>query len=347
MNNNLKLAPKLINDFGKFLKNRTTYFLVPESLSEILALHIQVWSKDMEWLNNSSDVETREKWAAYYQFHNLLNSIISLSEERVLTERTIDAWGFFDRLRKHVDKYKNDKVILNNGERFYAEDILSVFYDTFFKNITGSTSEFDIWNHYFPSDWKVRKSNFENSEGILARITFNHFLDYANKKIIDAKEKDFDVALNEASENLFPELDPVRWAKILIFVLSPYEVREKVKNVIHRPWTFGFASRMREFGSHVAINKEEFEKEVEVNMRSMDNLEKEKTFEFVDFLCGRYGIFQQTFTIENLEYFIRDAKSLQFPSQSFEERKRISLLELFSEMLIYFKQHRKSKEIGV
>jgi len=220
-----------MGDFNNFIDKRSTVFLTwsDKMLDRVLEWHFEVWEKEYEYLDQDKKLD---EWSMYNQLSMTLNSIFRQIEIHALKERT--SFPFFDKLKKHAEKNKQESV----SSRFYVESLFDIFYKVFFENIYDAPERFNIWEHYFPREWKITKINFQNKKNIISRISLNIFLDWASHRIWQTnKENDF--PLDDVSRNLFPDVDPILWAKILIFIFSPYS-EDRLRSVIERPWNFGF-----------------------------------------------------------------------------------------------------------
>ena len=149
-----------------------------------------------------------------------MNNIFTNIEERSLKERI--AYSFFEHFIKHAKDCK--KVLLEDVNkqdyyRHYISSLFTIFYRVFFENIEKSMEKRDVWEHYFPKVWKVTKNNLENKENIISKISLNEFLQWAQVRIWKMEE-DFDSHLDDISRNLFPKVEPIIWAKILILFLQ-------------------------------------------------------------------------------------------------------------------------------
>lgn len=309
MKDNLIIASKLLSDFSNFMGNRSTTFLtrIEGLLSNILEWHFEVWKKEQNYLGKEGKVEI---WGIYGELSRTLDSIFRQIETRSLKERA--SFSFFEGLKKHAEKYKNESV----SARFYIESLFNTFYQVFFQLIYDTPERFDIWNHYFPNEWKVTKSNLQNPENITTRIALKNFFEWAPKRIWKSKEeKDF--SLNDVSSNLFPEVDPILWAKMLIFIFSPYG-ENRLRSVIQKPWNFGFIGRVKVY---FGDGEEDIRKEYEED--------EIRTFELA------YFLFKKEFSMINLKSYIETLEKLSFPEESEEERKRLILLSLFTKMLSF------------
>lgn len=334
----LKLSTKLLGDFSGALDKRSPYFLVYKVLPKILTWHVKIWKKDMEYLGKGN--EFLDTWSNYSQLENILTSIFDLILKKVLTQVSMDYYYFFDQFTKHINTYKDEKETIQGQEtpRLYSEHMLSNFYRTFLSGAADSPNSFHLWE-FFPRNWVVTTSSIADSKNIIPRITLGQFLQWAGDRISSSKEKDFDKALDDASEYLFPEVDPVSWAAILNFVLSSYDPENRVGSIIKRPWVFGLGGRIRSFSGPAGDDKK-FEEDMQKHMRQMDEIEKEKTFELTVALSKMVGVFYRTFAKENLEKMISETKALekQYSADSIEEHRRKRLLEIFSGLLDFIKK---------
>ena len=327
-NDDLKLVAKLIGDFRKYLDKRSGTFLSYNAFPKILEWHVQIWRKDMDLLGNGS--ETLDLWSQYSQLLMQLDMIFNDMETKVLHDNTMDVYNFFHHLQKHAERFKNEKIkVKDNDERYYIEHLLEVFYRIFFDKVEDSPNRFHIWESYFPKDWRIATTSL--LENVFQRITYSQFRQWAGGRIPNAKEKDFDRALNEASEELFPEVDPVWWSAILVLVLSSYDPDARIKSVIEMPWTFGFGGRIRVLDGYPQDTPENDEKQRE-QLRSFDEAEKDGTVKMVKVLMKIDPIFYHTFKADSLTQLIEQANSLEnkYPEDSVQESRRLRLLEIFA-----------------
>lgn len=304
---NLNAISKLLNDFGNFINNRSIVSLVvaKETFPKILEWHFKVWQKEQAYLHNDKELEI---WPDYSEIKRILGSIIEAIEERALKER--ESYSLFRYLKEHAkDRRSEERYIIN---------LFDGFYEILFENVANSPENYDIWEHYFPLKWKVTKSNLEDKNNLISQVSLSEFMRWAQKRIWNPKDE-FDKNLDDVSRNLFPEVDPIAWAKILIFSLSSIDPKNRVKYVIERHWNFGCAGRFHTYSGEFVIS-EEMEKRAS---------EERNTFELATML------FKKDLSKESLEHYIRDLKELEgkYKDDSLEETKRLGFLNIFTKML--------------
>jgi len=307
---NLLIVSKLLSDFDSFIDKRSTIFLtfLNGALDNVLQWHFIVWKKEYEYLGQKDKLEI---WSIYNELSRTLDSILRRIEIRALKNKA--SFSFFNKFEKHAEKYKKESV----SSRYYIESLFDIFYKAFFQNIYHATDSSAIWDHYFPSQWMITKKNLESSENIIPVMSCNKFLEWARDRIWQATEEK-DLSLNDVSTNLFPEVDPVLWAKILIFVYTPYSSDNRLRSVIEKTWNFGLGGRVKVYNAHKEDELEQTYKNEETN-----------TFDLSIY------IFRREFSKANLESYIKSLKQLSYPKDSVEERKKLQLYRLFSNMLKY------------
>jgi len=314
MNKNLNIISKLLDDFDAFINSRSIVLLMwPNgAFPKILEWHFEIWEKEYKYLTKKDKLD---EWSSYSEISRTLDSLLQKIEKRVLQER--QSFSFFEIFKKHAEKHKEKFIESEDKSKkyYYVESLFSIFYRVFFDAIENSPERYDIWEHYFPKEWKITKNNIINEKNIISRISLHKFLNWAQERIWQAKE-DFDRNLDDVSHNLFPEVEPVLWARILTFVFSPYG-ENRVKSVIERPWNFGFVGRIRTYSGY----PENLAEKIETN----------STFELA------YLLFSNQFSKDNIEKYINNLKELKYDKESKEENKRLRLLGIFEEMLKYKK----------
>lgn len=318
-----------LKDFSDFVNNRSIIYLVlyKEVFPKILEWHSLLWEKEIIY---SDDDTNREKWYKYRTVVTTLSSLIKTIEERSFKEK--QAYLFFYHFNKHVEQ--NIAKILKNKkeqEKFYVKSLFDTFYEVFFKEIDNSPEKYAIFD-YIPTEWKVSKNNLDDRENIMTRITLIQFYDWAQMKIWPPDTKTI-LIVDEMIICLFPGIDPMTFAPILIFVLSPQVTENQVKFIIERPWNFGKIHRpmpSRFFPS--GIEREAYMKIISDDYEQKKKQETEKTFELICLL------FKNEFSKDKLKDYVIQTKSLTYPENPLNERKRIRLLNIFEGILLFLEK---------
>ncbi len=331
---NLKTASKLLNDFENFTDNRSAIFLIvrKEVFPKILEWHFQIWHKEMSYLGQN---EKLDEWSVYEEIFRILDSVILRIEQRSLEGREIVSLPFFKYLKNHINSHKTDYVVVENDKRYYILDLLATFYRVFFESITDSPSRRSIWLHYFPQEWKITKNNLEKNT--LAWISWDNFQSWALGRISELKQKE-DKKLDDVLANLFSEVNPDMWANILLFVYPP-DIENRIRTVIEQPMYFSsLISRCNGSRGYSRLPEEsdhEFFSRTRVIKQEQEKKEIRNTAELTCLL------FKDQFSKENLKKYVEELGKLEYSKDSMEERKRMSLLNIFSGMLEFLNQQTK------
>ena len=309
MKDNLIIASKLLTDFSNFLDKRSTLFLTRKdgALASVLQWHFEVWKKEHELLGQDSKLD---EWSMYGELWRTADVIFRQIEIRALKEKA--SFPFLKQLEKHAEAHKMDSV----SSQYYVESLLDTFYQVFFQHIHDAPERFNIWNHHFPRKWLVTKGNLDSSDNLITNISLKNFFEWANGRIWQtSEEKDF--PLNDVITNLFPEVDPIIWAKILIFIFTP-SGDDQLRAAIERPWNFGFMGRVQIYRGPGEDEISKIRKDEETN-----------TFDL------SYSLFKEQFSKANVENYIKSLEQLSYAKESMEESKRLRLQNLFTKMLSY------------
>jgi hypothetical protein len=226
---NLKTLLNLLSIFNNFIENRFIHSLLSIGmlLPKVLQWHYQIWKKEMEYLGKDDKVD---EWAAFSEIYINLDSIFQKIEGRSLKEK--QSYAFFKFFKEHAEKYKNEIVPSRDKEGFlYIDYLFDSFYNTFFASLESIQEKDSIWK-IFPHEWKITKNNLGLKDSLILRKTLNMFAPWAQERIWQPKE-DIDRTLDNVTMNIFPEVNPILWAPILIFALCPYS-ENRERNIVEQ-----------------------------------------------------------------------------------------------------------------
>ncbi|PIU25201.1 MAG: hypothetical protein COZ07_03635 [Candidatus Infernicultor aquiphilus] len=319
--NSFKITSQLLNDFYNFINGRSITLLaeLEITLPKILEWHFKMWQKKYTYFIKKDKVK---ELGSFSQISRILDFILTNIEERSL--KGIEAFSFFNHFRRHVENYKKE-FIESDKKHYYISSLFNIFYRVFFKNIAKSSESDSIWENCFPKEWKITKNNLENKENIISKISLNEFLHWTQMRMWKLEEN-FDRDLDEVSRNLFPDVEPILWSRILIFIFSPHG-DNRMKFVLERSWTFGSMGRFRTYSGDIEASKEESRRKMDEAMQLAEEAEKKNTFELA------YLLFKENFSKENLEKYIKSLQELKYKENSEKENKRLELLNIFNEMM--------------
>lgn len=177
------------------------------------------------WLKISNDAELYKTGGIYnlrLAFMNGFNTLSSYCLKNGL------AYDFFKNFKEFV-------VTLDENA---LKKFLLSFDDTIlFEEIPNSPENSFIWSDFFPDEWKFTHKNLVEDRNIVAIHLYNHFLRWAQNRLLD--DKSVDKELDNFADSMFPEVDPIVWARILEYRYAPYVDDNHVAYVVSKTGNFG------------------------------------------------------------------------------------------------------------
>lgn len=108
----------------------------------------------------------------------------------------------------------------------------------FFEYIPQSPENYIIWPDSFPKEWFFSYENLVEKPNVVAASLFNHFLSWAQNRFF--RDKGIDTDLDDVASHLFPDVDPIIWARVLEYRYAPWVGDNHLRYIISKVSTFGF-----------------------------------------------------------------------------------------------------------
>ncbi len=312
---NFGITSRYLRTYNEYIEKRSMYdWAIYGNLYEkLLSWHFIIYKKDEQ----SQALTDEDQLQSIFQVRAILSILIKKMVVLGLEKGT--AFVLFDSLKKHViDK---DKKYL---ETLFIQSVC----DEIFDNVTKSRESHEIWSTYFKPIWKTTITTFCDKNNFISRIFLDAFFRWAIPRIYKITD-DFDVDLNEVASQLFPSVDPILWANILLFLFSNYTDNKRAESIVIIRKNFGFSSRAMSttsFGSPEQAGNELHQ--------AIEN-ERQSTIALVLALFGR------EFTIEKIEGYLAEFRLLNFSQQSREDAIKNQYINLFEDMLAKARKNTK------
>lgn len=332
------LAVQLAQVYANNIEKRVRFSIGYEILPKIFEWNEILWNKQQLWLK-TYDIEKRiqdffsqkhfptfRAWTL--NFYKRLNS----KNERfwnwhyfggeffqvVIKTLLKDGHGpyqLFSSFKKHIEesekkleKITDEKV----KEKYwhYITGLFSSFCPTFFNEIDSAPSNYGIWEHDFPAEWKITIANKDNR---IARIILHEFLQWSRDRIFKKENEDnFDKDLTEVINGVFPNVHSSLFTAFLMLFVS-----SEVKYAIEKEPNFYILGVSVSWSGSIEESEEERDKRLAEMMKAKDISQKEETIQVI----LKFFHFWQTLTIykDNLS----EDESKNWESYTEEERKLI------------------------
>ena len=293
----------ILTFFHDSLENRDLLALLRSSIFEkFLKFHLTLWKK-------GQGKEDREEYIFVLSvFERTISKIFTKSFEEQEGKYFI---FFLSDFIKHINNSLEEKIEINGEKKLYVKDILSLtnFCNILFNRVPYHPSHLEVWRS-IPYEWRISSQNLK--KGIVPRILLNKFLIWAQLRIIQGKEKEWDECLDEVSAELFPETDPKLWAYILTFAFAPYVPLKKVESFMEWPIIFGYTTerfsdilKNAEWTTDINL-EEEYQQEKKKTMEQV-----EKTIKLLRTIRNVYVLFRDTFSQENIEKYLEEIRTIE------------------------------------
>lgn len=298
------LLLQLLNDFREYLENRSPIVLCirEEVFPKLLTWHFKIWKIEQDLLKRPEQDQYLGYWSSYYEILHVLDSIISGIEKTAVPFRHI----------LKVFNYIDNHVISNKTENEYIVQLFSYVADFLLNKIEHFENKEEVWKSVPPS-WRITASKLNSKdEGLIPRIISRQFARWAQTRI-NQLNAEYDETLDLVTRELFPEVDPIKWARILLFSLSGYPPDNRIPYIVERPRNFGIIGRLS------SIIKEQ----------------EDRTFELAILL------FPNDYSSGNLKKYVHELETLSYSAGSEHDLKRNGFVKIFKEMIKYHNSKQK------
>ncbi len=323
----LTFLVKLLQDFEIFVDKRDPIFLTsPDDVfQQVLDWHYQIWREEQQRLGNEAE---RGLWRYFYTLAHTLDQIIKKIISRMLKSDRL-SYGFFDLLKKHIEKHKEDSEKVGDNAHFYMRDFLGVFYPTFLELIEDASDQYDIWEHYFPQLLKITE---ENIKYLPARISLYHYLEWARDRINRLGPKtEYDGTLENVTMELFPSTEPIFWSIMMTLLLRSWGDKGRMATLVEKERNFGLRGRIMGWTRDV--------NDPEPDIGTLMQEERESSLQNSISLLIR--LFPLDFTLETVNKYIDELEGLNYTDEERKENRRKQILEYLKRIKQFIESSQK------
>lgn len=185
----------------------------------------------------------------------------------------------FLSFKKHIEESekKLEKITdgkENEGYWQYIIVLFSSFCPTLFNVIDSAPSNYSIWEHNFPAEWKITTANIDN---LIARVILREFLQWSQDRIFKKENKEgFDRDLTEVINGIFPTVHSSLFSAFLMLFTS-----SEVKYALEKEPNFYILGVSVSWSGSVDESEEERDKRITETMKAKDISQKEETINII------------------------------------------------------------------
>jgi len=270
-------------------------------------------------------------WNWYYFGGEFFQAII-----KTLLKDRHGPYQLFSSFKKHIEE-SLDKLnkIEDEGERkkydHYITGLFASFCPTFFNEIDSAPSNYSIWEHDFPKEWKI---SMENTKSGISGVILHEFLQWSRDRIFKKEnEENFDKDLTEVINGIFPNVHSSLFTAFLMLFFS-----SEIKYALEKEPNFYILGVSVSWSGSVEESEEDRDKRLTEMMRAKEISQKNETIQII----LRYFHFWQTLTIykDNLS----EDESKNWSSYA-EEKRQVTVKRVRKEKLEKIKAEIEGEEI--
>lgn len=308
-NKKFELAVVISQLYLKNIEKRNYFFIGSEILPKVLEWHSILWREEQNNIQGKLEGKS-DFWNWNYFGREFFQTIIE-----ILLKGGHTPYQLFSVFKKHIDESMEKlNKIEDKKEKdkydHYITGLFASFCPTFFNEIGSAPSNYDIWGHYFPSNWKVTMTNTKNG---IPRVILHEFLQWSRDRIFKKEnEENFDKDLTEVINGIFPNVHSSLFTAFLMLFFS-----SEIKYALEQEPNFYILGVSVSWSGSIEESEEDRDKRLAEMMRAKEISQKNETIQII----LKYFHFWQTLTIykDNLS----EDESKNWSSYTEEKRQAI------------------------
>ena len=289
------LAVILAQAYEKNLDKRDRFSIGYEILPKLFEWHQKFWESEQKWLNRENYKEsilkafsvkhfpTFKKWTAsflnksysqddfFWNWHYFQQGLFPAVAKALLQDGH-GPYQLFTSFKKHIDEavVKLEKIEDEEKKQRWWNYIMGLFGSfcpMFFDTIDSVPSNYDIWHHYFPADWKVTIANSKNR---VPRVILHEFLEWAQKRIFKENPENYDKDLSEVANGIFPNAHHSLFPAFITLLFA-----SEIKYAVQKEPNFSLINTGMSWSGEVS------EEQIQEMFRQQDQPQKNETIDII------------------------------------------------------------------
>lgn len=355
----LELAIQLSQTYVNNIEKRDRFSIGYEILPKVLEWNEKLWVGEKLWLKSYDTEKKIQNFISQKHFPTFRSWALKIYKKTNSKKDRFWNWHYFGReffkaiitallkdghgpyqlfsaFKKHVDesieklnKIKDEKEKQKYNR--YITGLFASFCPTFFSEIDSAPSNYEIWEHNFPKEWKVSMANIKSE---IPGVILHEFLQWSRDRIFKKEnEENFDKDLTEVINGIFPNVHSSLFTAFLMLFFS-----SEIKYALEKEPNFYILGVSVSWSGSVEESEEDRDKRLTEMMRAKEISQKNETIQII----LRYFHFWQTLTIykDNLS----EDESKNWSSYA-EEKRQVTVKRVRKEKLEKIKAEIEGEEI--
>jgi len=294
----VQLSQAYVNNIDKRDRFSTGYDILPKIFewNEIL------WNEQQLWLKSYDTEKKIQNFISQKYFPTFRNLALKIYKKfnskrerfwnwhyfggdffqaiiKVLLKEGQGSYQLFSSFKKHIaesmeklNKIKDDEE--KGKYDHYITGLFASFCPTFFGEIGSASSNYEIWEHNFPAEWKISIVNTKNG---IPGVILHEFLQWSRDRIFKKEnEENFDKDLTEVINGIFPNVHPSLFSAFLMLFYFG-----EVKYAIEKEPNFYILGTSVSWSGSIEESKEERDKRLSEMMKAKEISQKNETVQII------------------------------------------------------------------
>lgn len=304
------------------IEKRDSFSMGYEILPKIFEWSEILWNKEQLWLKEYNSSKKIQNLISQKHFPTFKNWAIKISNKINLERDRFWNWHYFGgeffqsvikillkdghgpyqlftSFKKHIDEsLKKLEGIENKEEKgkydHYITGLFTSFCPTFFNEIDGSPSNYNIWENDFPKEWKISTTNTKNG---IPGVILHEFIQWSRDRIFKDGEENYDKDLSDVINGIFPNVHSSLFTSFLRLFFS-----SEIKYALEKESNFYILGVSVSWSGSIEENDEDRDIRLAEMMREKEISQKEETIQIIlNFFSTHWDILKITLDDNNKE----------------------------------------------
>lgn len=256
-------------------QHRMNFYDIEKSISHLISKkHFPTFTR---WIIQGYKYQNSEI-DRFWNWHYFGAEFFQVIIKTLLKERH-EPHELLSSFKKYVEQCeKKLETITDEKEKeaywSYINELFSSFCPTFYSNIADAPSNYDIWAHYFPPEWKVTAVNKDNR---IAHVVLREFYNWSRDRMFKHENKgEHDKDLTEVINGIFPNIHSSLFRAFLMLFYSG-----NVKYALDMESNFYIVGTSILWSGSSEESDEERDRRIEEMMNAKNISQKEETIQII------------------------------------------------------------------
>lgn len=297
-----ELAIQLSQTYINNIEKRNRFSIGYDILPKIFEWNEFFWNEQQLWLKGYDTEKKIQSFISQKHFPTFRNWVLKLYKKTNSKRERFWNWHYFggeffqaiiktllkdghgpyqlfSSFKKHVEESveKLNKIKDEEEKKKYDHRVTGLFASfcpTFFNEIDSAPSNYGIWEHDFPPEWKITMANTKSG---IPGVILGEFLQWSRDRIFKKEnEENFDKDLTEVINGIFPNVHSSLFTAFLMLFIS-----SEVKYALEEEPNFYISGVSVSWSGSIEESEEDRDKRLTEMMKAKDISQKEETIQII------------------------------------------------------------------